>query len=376
MKALTCPLAAISIALLAAATSTKVLAGTIPTGQAYVDVNAYYSQFGDTVLSYVVQSDGEFTGNNSDGGYIYRDTFYTVTQLEVPASGGGTVITSGQYFAEGYVNYGLLFNMPNWNSNGWPPFNLAVSSDPNINLFFGLPVTGPGGTFPSKPPSLINFVDNAGGMLSNLGGVLTNPSAGPACTAAALIGCVLTDGLGCGSITTAATNCKLAGQVANLTGNLFKGIAADPVDSNYQVIATPGPGPGIIVFDVPGSSPTQETALTDLVSALNDVSGLPGVIQDSFNRAQGAYLAGDQTWESLQLFAAGEYAGLAESDINRIVADAGILGIDLSIPASVPEPGTLPLLGTTALFGILLTKLQLRPRPAIVEGAVDRQWRV
>jgi hypothetical protein len=46
-------------------------------------------------------------------------------------------------------------------------------------------------------------------------------------------------------------------------------------------------------------------------------------------------------------------AVLAKGDVDRIEADAGILGIDLSTPASVPEPGTLTLLGGALLLWLV-----------------------
>ena len=118
-----------------------VSAGTLPTGYPpYIDVVSYYASFDDTVLSYEVQSNSYFTADDPNGGYVQRVTVYNVTQIEVPLAGGGTAITNGGYIANGFVNAGLPFLMPNWSSNSGQPFNLAVSSDPNIrtSMYFSL----------------------------------------------------------------------------------------------------------------------------------------------------------------------------------------------------------------------------------------------
>jgi hypothetical protein len=155
--------------------------------------------------------------------------------------------------------------------------------------------------------------------------------------------------------------CNQLGTGASTAGAVFNGIAADPIDPNYQAIATAGVGPGLVAADVPGLSPAQQAALDDLTSALNDISALPDLIQTSFNRAEGAYQASDPIWESLQLFATGEYAGLAEGDLDRIDADANTLEINLTgAPASVPEPSTLILFSTAATGILFIRSRQLR----------------
>jgi hypothetical protein len=78
----------------------------------------------------------------------------------------------------------------------------------------------------------------------------------------------------------------------------------------------------------------------DLVSALNDIQGLPGVVQDAFNRASGAFAAGaPQFWVDIQQTVGEQYFLLAEADLERIQADFAALGIVVTPPESVPNQG-------------------------------------
>jgi hypothetical protein len=138
-------------------------------------------------------------------------------------------------------------------------------------------------------------------------------------------------------------SCTSLGLTSLALGAAFDAIANDPIDPNYTVISTPTDG------TLGGVGTSTSPVWEDFVSALNDIYGLPGVIQDSFNRAEGAFVAGaPQFWVDLQVYAGEQYAQLAEADLTRIEADAVILGLGTSTP-SVPEPGTLTLLGG-ALF--------------------------
>jgi hypothetical protein len=205
--------------------------------------------------------------------------------------------------------------------------------------------------FWQKPQGLIDFADLASNFFGTPSGLVTpTPSLGSILTSGELVFC-LTD-----------FPCATVGVLSLGIGAGFAAIAEDPIDSNYQVISTPDPGPRITVDPsaVPGLSSEQDAALTDMVSALNDVYGLPGAIQDAFNRAEGAFQTGDPLWEALQLYAMAEYAVMAKSDFERIVADARILGVDLSTPApaSVLEPGTLTLFGTACLLAFLWARFR------------------
>jgi hypothetical protein len=75
----------------------------------------------------------------------------------------------------------------------------------------------------------------------------------------------------------------------------------------------------------------------------------------------------------LQLEAFNGYVQLGNAYFSKIEADAAILGIDLSTPETVPEPSTLLLLGTGALFGLLVAKLRRHPPFEIPESWASGQ---
>ena len=110
-------------------------------------------------------------------------------------------------------------------------------------------------------------------------------------------------------------------------------IAIDPIDNNYMELAFPGEGSPLIVPTAP--------IWSDLFSALNDLSGLPDAVINSFNRADGAFAASaDQFWVDLQTEAATKYFQLIEDDVGRIEVAANILGLNTTVPTAVPEPST------------------------------------
>jgi len=208
-------------------------ADALPPGYpAYIPVDQYYASQGVGLISATVVFNEIFTGTDSNGGYVEGETTWGTVYSE------GTTIEDGGYSTNGYINAGLPFGMPSWNlGNGL--FSLAVSNDPTLNLFFGLPLGEPLGSFPSKPQGLLNLANDAGNVLGKLGTFLN--SGGPqACTSAAVIGCLggiflfpPAAEVSCAAVPGAAAFCNQAGQIAAITGGLLNGVAGDPIDTNY-----------------------------------------------------------------------------------------------------------------------------------------------
>jgi hypothetical protein len=331
----------------------------------YVDVDTFFlSNPNNISVNATLLSEGVVTNTDANGGYIYEYGQWLPVSV-CPKQ--GSCFSTGGYSSQGYINFGLPFNLPSWSSLVDTEAQFAQDLMTG-QVHFGLP------PFPTdlllndpKPQSVIDFTNYAGNTLNNAGAVLGTPGADAACTFAAVAGCALLpppfDLMSCSAINSAGQVCNNAGIIIRTAGAGFQAIANDPIDPNFRGIATPGPSPGLIADVVPGFTQDQQAAWTDLIAALDDIVGLPDAIQTAYNRAEGAFLGGDQIWEEIQLYAADQYAGLAQDDLTRIVTDAGILGIDLSAPAPVPEPGTLPLLGGALLVWLVWVSRPFLPGP-------------
>ena len=259
-------------------------------------------------------SDVVSLGNDPTGGFVYRHTSWAPVKVCTTSAS----CFNTPYTANGYENASLRFDF----------------SPSDTDLRAAPPPSSP----PSKSPEIRNTANNIANILGTPDGVLGPPtSLGPLLIDAPpplQPACVFYTGLSCTAL----------GLGIVVVGGVAQAIANDPIDFNYTMISTPTDG----TLGGPGTSTSP--VWEDFVSALNDIYGLPGVIQDSFNRAEGAFAAGaPQYWIDLQVYAGEQYALLAEADLTRIEADATALGFSVT-PASVPEPGTLMLLGGAFLL--------------------------
>jgi len=297
-------------------------ADALPPGYpAYIPVDQYYASQGLGLISATVVFNEVFTGTDNNGGYVEQETTWgTVYSEPSPFS-----INDGGYTANGYVNAGLRFPIQ--------PENAVLTNAP------------PASNQPFKDPTLINNANTWSTYTGNLGTIIGLAGFAGACGSGVAICEGVAAGLGLASLT------------------LF-GISIDPIDSNYTVIATPIEG----TVEVPNLP-----VWGDLVSAVNDLSGVSTAIQDSFNRADGAFAAGaPQFWVDLQVYAGEQYDQLAAADMARIEADADSLGLLTNSPVGVPEPGTLALLNTAVLALLLIRSLHIvflaRPGAAVKAG--------
>jgi len=145
-------------------------------------------------------------------------------------------------------------------------------------------------TFTPQQKSTANIVATIGGVTAVLLGA-----------AAAGLGCTFTAGALCVGLI-------VAGAGGGLSGAIGGGIAGDPSDPNFTVIATP------IVATIPPIEPAGDVtqAEADAFNALftNEaaVVGIGQAALTSANRAQGAHDAGDSNWEAKQTEAVQVYA--------------------------------------------------------------------
>jgi hypothetical protein len=119
-------------------------------------------------------------------------------------------------------------------------------------------------------------------------------SESPACITLSLI-------VPCEEAAAAALIVAGGGQIA--TGIL----AADPIDSNYKVIATPVFPPLPLISPDPSITSSQTDALTGLLTNFVQEIGYVRAIITANNRFQGAAAAGDAFWQAQQLRAADFY---------------------------------------------------------------------
>jgi hypothetical protein len=86
---------------------------TLPAGyEPYISPEMAYSEAGDGIYSFIYSSTQESTGTDSNGGYVTEQGFFDLLITEP----GVTNPVGGQYFSSGYVNAGLPFRFPAWNS--------------------------------------------------------------------------------------------------------------------------------------------------------------------------------------------------------------------------------------------------------------------
>lgn len=116
-----------------------------------------------------------------------------------------------------------------------------------------------------------------------------------------------------------ATNLARAEAVLAGAGSFVGGLANDPIDSNYTVVASPVQTPlSSVGLTSNPNAPGLDSAISNLVQRGLDIISLSQAIQTSLNRAQGAFVAGDSFWVQQQLNALNAYSqqlGLAISQL-------------------------------------------------------------
>jgi hypothetical protein len=119
---------------------------------------------------------------------------------------------------------------------------------------------------------------------------------------------------GLAAIATAATATPCDGFCAGLAlgfgldSAFFWYLSADPPDSNFTTIATPVVPPFTPVEVANIGTQEAADAANALLTNLSQLIGFEGALLISQERAQGAALAGNQSWERQQLLAAAQFA--------------------------------------------------------------------
>jgi hypothetical protein len=319
MKPVTLASALAAIGVLCCISPPGAEAGTLPPGYpAYIPVDQYYASQGLGLISATVVFDEVITGDDNNGGYVLRETTWgTVYSEPSPFS-----INDGGYTANGYVNAGL-------------PIPLTPGTNP-------IATQPPATTPPAKTTAQkVKWAE--------LGATYALYAASAKELAA--------QNSAVGNEVAAAALLVVSGVLSGISAHYFA-LAADPADSDYTEIVTLASLPTLAVPNIPGSTPAETAAWSDLITNTEDVSVLPDAIETSFDRAEGAFDASaPQFWVDLQMEAFNGYDQLADADTANIEADANILGLNTPAAAPVPEPGSLALLGS-ALFSLMV----IRPR--------------
>ncbi|HQT26256.1 MAG TPA: hypothetical protein PLK99_06615, partial [Burkholderiales bacterium] len=126
----------------------------------------------------------------------------------------------------------------------------------------------------------------------------------------------------CGSATGAV------GGLSAMAAAYFAKLAADPVDPNYTVIATPNSI----------QLPANLTIGTNLASDESKAIALSAALITSFNRYQGAMAAADSYWAAQQLATVISYSNQLNRLISNLPADLQIFAnqlISLGVPANL-----------------------------------------
>jgi len=155
-------------------------------------------------------------------------------------------------------------------------------------------------------------------------------------------------------------------------GAVYHGMALDPVDLNFKVVAKPKTPPAIKVSAGKGVSTASASAVNKLLALQAQEIGLGRAIVTAFNRSQGAHVKKQTEWEKKQVRAAGTYADqlsslmLTEAKLRPVVRRA------LSTPLVVTEAqayafqdsllarGSLPAPLGSALAKLGMTKAELK----------------
>jgi hypothetical protein len=89
---------------------------------------------------------------------------------------------------------------------------------------------------------------------------------------------------------------------------IYSRLAADPIDTTFTVIATPVTPSLPLVVAGDGLTQAEADAANALITNQEQVIGLGNAMVTAFNRAEGAFAAGDSFWEDRQVAAAQQYA--------------------------------------------------------------------
>ncbi len=153
----------------------------------------------------------------------------------------------------------------------------------------------------------------------------------------------------CGSLATLGPSASMPGlgAVASTMGVLACGSAGtamqlsfDPVDTNFRAIAKPRVPPSPTVAAGGGLDAAVAAALNKLSAAAVRQIGYGRAVVTSVNRAQGARMKKQRTWEERQMRAAGRYAAVMAAtlddeirlrrDLRRVLADVDLTAASVS----------------------------------------------
>jgi len=94
--------------------------------------------------------------------------------------------------------------------------------------------------------------------------------------------------------------------------------ADDPVDPNYTVLANPDPPRVPLIQPGQGVNANAASAINALLQEMANLIGQSRATLTSLNRAQGAWIAHDRTWEERQMRAAAGFAEAQASALDRL----------------------------------------------------------